>query len=213
VEHAALTGHPVTAMAAALSPSSRRQLVAASCGGAVGAIAAAPLFAPAQIAASAVLCAMMAAIAFEDMLRFRIPDPWVYGALAAGLAWTAAVRFRSDENLLLAIGSTVLSAVVCGGVFLAIREVFFRLRGVDGLGLGDVKLAAAGGAWLGWEMFPLAVFVAAAGALAFVGARVLRGGGWTASKRLAFGVFLAPAIWATWLFWHAAVFGSEGLWG
>ncbi len=40
----------------------------------------------------------------------------------------------------------MIAVAVCGGVFLAVRELFFRLRGIDGLGLGDVKLAAAGGA-------------------------------------------------------------------
>lgn len=188
----------------ALAPSSRRQLIAAACGGAIGAIAAAPVLTPLETVASAVLCATMAAIAVEDALRFRVPDPWVYSALVSGLVWTAFVRIRSDDSALMAIGLAVLPAAACGGAFLAVREIFFRLRGTDGLGLGDVKLAAAGGAWLGWEAFAFAVVVAAVGALAFVGTSVLRGRAWQASRKLAFGAFLAPALWATWFVWRLA---------
>lgn len=194
MEHAAeFDGSPVR-----LSPSSRRQAAAAACGAAAGA-AVAVFVDPAVILASAVLGAAMAAVAFEDALRFRVPDPWVFGALASGLVWSVSARLRAGDGLVAAGGLAVLSVVVCGGAFLALREGYFRLRGSDGLGLGDVKLAAAGGAWLGAEAFAFAVLVAAAGALAFVAVRFLRGGALTASGRLAFGAFLAPAIWAAWI--------------
>ncbi len=191
-----------------LSPSSKRHLIAASVGASAGALVAAALphaaGQPGLIIASAVLCAAMAAITLEDSLRFRVPDPWVYGALLSGMVWTVAVRLRSGEGILVAGGAALVAVAVCGGAFLAVRELFFRLRGIDGLGLGDVKLAAAGGAWLGWEAFPVAVLVAAAGAFAFVGTQALRGKasraeGWKAGKHIAFGAFLAPAIWGTWL--------------
>jgi leader peptidase (prepilin peptidase) / N-methyltransferase len=188
---------------AMLSPSSRRNLIAAAGGAVVGAGAAAiavgALREPGQIVASAVLCAAMAAITLEDTLRLRVPDPWVYGALGSGLVWGVAARIRAGEGAIGAGVAVLIAIAVCGGAFWAVREVFFRLRGVDGLGLGDVKIAAAGGAWLGWEGFAFAVLVAAAGALAFVATRVVRGHGWSAGERLAFGAFLAPAVWATWL--------------
>jgi leader peptidase (prepilin peptidase)/N-methyltransferase len=151
------------------------------------------------VLASAVLCAAMAAITLEDTQRLRVPDPWVYGAALSGVVWSLSARLRAGEGVLAASGLVLIAVAVFGGAFLAVRELFFRLRGADGLGLGDVKLAAAGGAWLGWEAFSFAVLVAAAGALAFVAARIVRGGSWTAGTRLAFGAFLAPAIWATWL--------------
>lgn len=188
---------------AVLSPSGVRHLKAAVAGAVIGAAVGALLFDPArepgQVVASAILCATMAAITLEDALRMRVPDPWVYGALAAGIVWSVAERLRAGEGIATAAGAVLIAVAVCGGAFWAVREGFFRLRGVDGLGLGDVKLAAAGGAWLGWEPFAAAVFVAAAGAIAFVAARMLRQGNWTAGQRLAFGAFLAPAIWAVWL--------------
>lgn len=187
-----------TGFLAGVSPSARRHLASAGIGGIAGAGAAGVVLPPAMIAGSALLCATMAAIAVEDALRFRVPDPWVFGALVAGLVWNAALRVRSEENLLVGLAMPVVAALVCGGVFLMIREGFFRLRDVDGLGLGDVKLAAAGGAWVGLEWFPIAVLVAAVGAIGFVGVGGLRGKRWDVSHRLAFGAFLAPAIWAVW---------------
>jgi leader peptidase (prepilin peptidase)/N-methyltransferase len=199
VEHAAKLGGALMILA----PSSQRQLLAAIGGGLFGAVAAwaiaQPSFAAGQVLASAVLCAAMTAIALEDSLRFRVPDPWVYGATITGALWSYLARVRSGDSTVAASVTVVVSVIICGGVFLLVREVFYRLRGVDGLGLGDVKLAAAGGAWLEFTGFPYALFVAAAGALAFIATRKLRGGKWTTAKRLPFGAFLAPAIWATWL--------------
>jgi leader peptidase (prepilin peptidase)/N-methyltransferase len=66
--------------------------------------------------------------------------------------------------------------------------------------LGDVKLAAVAGAWLGWVTITAVVELAA---LAALGAYLL-----TAGRRrqplkgtafLPFGAFLAPAIWLGWL--------------
>ena len=34
----------------------------------------------------------------------------------------------------------------------AIGEAYYRLRGIDGLGMGDVKMLAMIGAFLGWRL-------------------------------------------------------------
>jgi leader peptidase (prepilin peptidase)/N-methyltransferase len=74
------------------------------------------------------------------------------------------------------------------------------VRGREGLGLGDVKLAAVAGAWLGWMSAPIAIEIAALAAIAafavsyFAAGRTLD----TAAK-FPFGLFLAPSIWLAWL--------------
>ena len=93
-----------------------------------------------------------------------------------------------------------VDGALCGGVFLLLREVFYRLRKKEGLGLGDVKLAATGGIWLGWEMFALAVAIAAFAALLIVGAGALRSRAWPGERRIPLAVFLAPAIFGAWYF-------------
>jgi leader peptidase (prepilin peptidase)/N-methyltransferase len=83
---------------------------------------------------------------------------------------------------------------------LIVRLVYRGLRGREGLGLGDVKLAGAAGAWLSLPMLPVAIEIAAITALAAYAlrqwkrARILRAAG-----RVPFGAFFAPAIWFGWV--------------
>ena len=91
-------------------------------------------------------------------------------------------------------------AALAAGLFLLVRIAYRRLRGRDGLGLGDVKLAGAAGAWLSLQMLPISIEIAAITALAAYvfrqrkRARVLRAAG-----RIPFGAFFAPAIWLGWM--------------
>jgi len=50
-------------------------------------------------------------------------------------------------------------------LFVLIELTYRRLRGQDGLGRGDAKLLAAGGAWCGWSGLPLIVLISSALAL------------------------------------------------
>jgi leader peptidase (prepilin peptidase)/N-methyltransferase len=94
----------------------------------------------------------------------------------------------------------MIRAAVLGLAFLALRALYGRLRGREGIGLGDVKLAAVAGAWLDWPLMPVAVEIAALAALA-----VYTLGRWAgqrpfdAAEALPFGLFFAPAIWLSWL--------------
>jgi hypothetical protein len=54
----------------------------------------------------------------------------------------------------------------CGLLTFLIARIAYRgFRGREGLGLGDVKLAAAAGAWLSLPMLPIAIEIAAITAL------------------------------------------------
>ena len=174
-------------------------LVAGTAGAVTGGIAAALLLAPPYVAGSAVLGGAMAAIAAEDIRRLRVPDSINLLAAAAGLAMAMAEAAGADANPLWGAARAALTAVLCGGGLYLVRELFYRLRGFDGLGFGDVKLGATAGIWLGWDLFPLAILVAAAGALAFVGIRIAAEGAWPKDRRIPFAAFLAPAIWLCWL--------------
>ena len=173
----------------------------------LGGLAAAPLGDPRQIAASAVLAAAMAAIAAEDFRRFRVPDSWNFLAALAGLAtvWLAA-----RSGALAALGAAALHGALCGGALWLLREAFLRLRGIDGLGLGDVKLAATGGIWLGWQGFPYAVMLAALSALATVALFTRLHGAWPRQRKIPFALHLAPAIWACWYFLALSPLGTSG---
>jgi leader peptidase (prepilin peptidase)/N-methyltransferase len=84
-------------------------------------------------------------------------------------------------------------------LFFGFRAVYRTLRGVEGMGFGDVKLAAVAGVWLDWASLPIAVEIAALSALAAALYTRLRGNEFDAKARLPFGTFFAPAIWIYWL--------------
>ena len=69
--------------------------------------------------------------------------------------------------------------------------VSFRLTGEDGLGLGDAKLLAAAGAWLGWRDLPVLIVLAAVSALVF--ALAMR------TRKIPFGPWLAAVFWVLWI--------------
>jgi leader peptidase (prepilin peptidase)/N-methyltransferase len=107
---------------------------------------------------------------------------------------------QQHDSWISATGTALLRAAALALVFLAIRGAYGRLRGRQGLGLGDVKLAAVAGAWLDWMMMPIAIEIAAIVALlAYVTRALATGHRITAATRLPFGLFLAPSIWICWV--------------
>ena len=179
----------------------RWSLAVAAISALVGAIAGASLVGPYQLAASVFLAGLMGPIAFVDFREFRVPDILNLSAALGGLVVVALDASWLAIDVLPALGSAVLSMLVCGGIFLVLREAFFRLRDYEGLGFGDVKLAATGGVWLGWQDFPLAVLVAAVGAIVLVAVASVAGrGAWSRERKIPFATFLAPAIWCCWVY-------------
>lgn len=141
------------------------------------------------------------AIAWIDAHHFIIPDELTLGALVLGLANAALDAWPDAWSVVFAaMGEALLRGVVLAGAFFALRAVYSRLRGREGIGLGDVKLAGAGGVWLAWTTIPVAIEIAALGALTVYVVRQVAGGRvMSATARMPFGLFLAPAIWLGWL--------------
>lgn len=133
------------------------------------------------------LClALLAYIAVSDLRAFRIPDHATLPLALGGLVW---ILFYAPSPWL-----DIVSAVVAGGVFLALAAGYERLRGVEGLGLGDVKLVAAGGLWVGTGIAP-AVALGAGAALAVTAFRTWLGRHATGDP-IPFGPYLALGIGA-----------------
>jgi len=144
----------------------------------------------------AALALLMGAIALYDARHFIIPNILNAGALALALAHAAALDpDAAAMQIMLALGR----GVAAGGVFLAIKLGYRWLRGREGLGMGDVKLAGVAGAWLDWFAILLAVELAVLAALGVHLARMgLRGRPLRAASALPLGLYLAPAIWVAW---------------
>lgn len=133
------------------------------------------------------LLATLLAIAAWDARHLRIPDALSLPLIAAGLAWAAWAGEPWRAHLL---GAALGYASLAG-----FGALFFRWRGREGLGLGDAKLFAAGGAWLGWQALPLVLALAAVAGLAFALATTRSRPG----AEIAFGPWLALGIAAGWL--------------
>jgi leader peptidase (prepilin peptidase) / N-methyltransferase len=143
------------------------------------------------------LALVMLAIAAIDARRFIIPDALNAAGLALGFLHAAAL---GEGGVASALGGAAIRGGALALMFLALRTLYLRLRGRQGIGLGDVKLAAVAGAWLGWIAMPIAIEIAALSALAVYATRhfILRRPV-SATTRLPFGLFFAPAIWLGWL--------------
>jgi leader peptidase (prepilin peptidase)/N-methyltransferase len=166
---------------------------AVGAGAVLASIAAAPGWSG---AAGAVLAGLMLAIAVIDNRRMIIPDELNALAFIAGLI---AAGVGPEAVPAIAIWQALVRASLMFALFFGFRAGFRALRGLEGMGLGDVKLAAVAGVWLDWAFLPVAVEIAALSALGAALYARLRGDGFHPKARLPFGAFFAPAIWICWV--------------
>jgi leader peptidase (prepilin peptidase) / N-methyltransferase len=151
----------------------------------------------AQEAAGGGLAVLMIAIAVVDARRFIIPDELTAAALALGFLNAA---MQDSEMVAEALAFAALRGAGLTFAFLCVRVLYKSVRGREGIGLGDVKLASVAGVWLDWSMVPIAIEIAALAALAAYALRHLYNGRTIRSTTmLPFGLFFAPAIWIGWL--------------
>ena len=133
------------------------------------------------------------ALAWIDVLHFRLPDVLTLPLILAGLG----VTFLVDPGAM----TDHAAAAALGFVSLQALAVIYRLwRGRDGLGMGDAKLLAAGGAWLGIEQLGPILFGAALFSLVLLLVGRLRGAALSATTQVAFGPGLSTSIFVAWLF-------------
>jgi leader peptidase (prepilin peptidase)/N-methyltransferase len=144
----------------------------------------------------AALALIAIAIAVIDARWFIIPNELSAAAFALGLVHAAVTEPPVLQGVLLA----ALRGAVLALLFFALREGYRRLRGREGIGLGDVKLSAAAGAWLSWVAMPIAIEIAALSGIAVFAVRHYAAGRQLdAALKFPFGMFLGPSIWLAWL--------------
>ena len=135
----------------------------------------------AQAVAMAIFCWMMILLAALDWEHLWLPDRITWPAIGLGLLWQwlrAALAPQAPSLLrreLLrsvklpvshetALLMAALAALVGAGMVLGIRLAYWLVRRREGMGLGDAKLMAALGAWLGFTAMLDAFLAAVLGA-------------------------------------------------
>lgn len=138
-----------------------------------------------QGAAALVLGALLLALALIDLEHYLLPDVLTLPGIAAGLLFSLAGGLARPLD-------AVIGALLGAALPYAVIVLYRLVRGVEGMGLGDVKLLAMIGAFLGWQGALLTLCVGAcAGAVVGIGL-VLAGRG-KADTELPFGTFLSAA--------------------
>ena len=144
------------------------------------------------LATSLCLAWFLACLAMIDLVVLRLPDLLTLPLLVGGLIVAAFLPGAPivDHLVGAGLGYTALALLAWG---------YRRLRGVDGVGLGDAKLLAAAGAWLGWRGLPSVLLIACLIAFLWVGVERLRRGARARRAAIAFGAPLSAALWIVWL--------------
>ena len=88
------------------------------------------------------------------------------------------------------MAGAVFGAALGAGILLAVWIAWYLWRHEEGMGLGDVKMLAAIGAFLGWKGVLVALFLGALSG-AVVGLTLMAFRGLDFKAKLPFGVFLA----------------------
>ena len=116
---------------------------------------------PAALVAFAFTAALLL-ITFIDFDHLFIPDEVSLPGILLGLALSAAPGG-------IGLANAALGAALGGGLLWLVAWSYERTTGSEGMGLGDVKLLAMIGAFLGWQAIPVILVVASiAGSLAGV---------------------------------------------
>ncbi len=121
----------------------------------------------------AVFVAMMVVLAFVDLTDRILPDEITLGGAGAGLVFSFVLPLSPGLiYLLLSLWNVTLparlnsaaeslgGALVGGGLLYVIAEIYCRLRAREGMGLGDVKMMAMIGAFLGLRYAILVLMMA-----------------------------------------------------
>ena len=140
---------------------------------------------------AALFTALLLALAMIDYDHMILPDVLTWPGIALGILLQPLVPWaRLWEGPWGAMAGAALGAVLGSGVLLAVWTAWYLWRHEEGMGLGDVKMLAVIGAFLGWKGMLVALFFAALlGALAGLTLMAVRGLDFKA--KLPFGVFLA----------------------
>lgn len=169
----------------AARPGSRviKGLSALAMGGLFAAIVIRYDYAPTALLLAVAACMLML-LAHIDARTRLLPD-----ALTLPMLWLGLAVAWLDWGAV-SLHDALGGAMAGYGFLWLLLQGFRLLRGVEGMGAGDLKLLAALGAWLGWQSLPWVLLAACVAGIVFA---MLKGKTWRPSGAYPFGPFLAAA--------------------
>jgi len=129
------------------------------------------------------LLLILARLSYVDWKTYRLPNILTKPLIALGLIYHFILALDFYPYL--------LGAILGYTIFWLIETAYRQIRKRDGLGRGDAKLLAAGGAWCGAYALPFIIFIASTAGLAYV---LFKPVAERKTMKLAFGPFLAAGI-------------------
>jgi leader peptidase (prepilin peptidase) / N-methyltransferase len=143
--------------------------------------------------ASTLLGGLMVYGADVDARLFLLPDLVTLGGILSGLVTNALLD--PWDHPWMVVGTSIARAIGLAFLLEALRRTYGIVRGREGLGFGDVKLAATIGVWLPLDAIPPCFALAAGAGLSCAWIARLRGAELHDGTKLPFGLFLCPALW------------------
>ncbi len=151
--------------------------------------------------AGAKLCvfsAIVIALIFSDLEERILPDEFTLGGAVVGVLFAAFVPVNGpwSTGWLRSMAASAFAAVFIAGMLWSVGWLYQKVRHRDGLGLGDVKMVAMIGAFLGLQGALLTLMVAAPLGAVVGLSYIFWKGKDAASYELPFGTFLGVAALA-----------------
>ena len=166
----------------------------------------------------AIFGALIIVLTITDLRERILPDKVTFVGLGLGLllslftqpvdgtaTWLANHVFAyPPPDAVLSFGDALIGAGVASGLLWLVAEGYFRARGREGMGLGDVKMMAMAGAFLGLQRALLTIL---AGSLlgSVIGIAVIAIGRKGRDFELPFGTFLGAGAMLVVFFGSAAL--------
>jgi leader peptidase (prepilin peptidase)/N-methyltransferase len=157
-----------------------------------------------QFLVAAPFCLAMTVLFFTDLDLQLLPDVITLPGFAVGIALAWINPFLAQETPSARLWMAVSGGALGAGVLWGIGALYSRLRGVEAMGMGDVKLMAMVGAFTG-PLGVLFTLFAASVVGAVVGVALIPLRGRSLSDTLPFGCFLAPAAVVALLYGRQAI--------
>jgi len=108
----------------------------------------------------AILIGALLYLAYVDFRTFRLPNSITLPLIIAGLGLSAFTSWVFTNAQ-----SALIGACLGYAVLWLPNYVYRLIKKQDGIGMGDAKLLAALGAWLGWSSLPSILLVASVSGL------------------------------------------------